>query len=201
MHWDVDQPSVTVEDVGDEGVVVAAVHGDLDVDTFRQVRQALFSCLNGRTSALVVDLGDVGFFGSMGIAVLVEARQRADVVGAGFAVVAGRRTVARPIRLTDTEDLLRLHRTMDEALAGVRGGSGHHDHGYEHQGDQPERYGYHGAHFEHPGNGFARHADEPARHNGQVSRFEHPGNRFEHDGDRFEHHDAPADSEFSWWSS
>ncbi|MEU4765130.1 STAS domain-containing protein [Actinosynnema sp. NPDC023794] len=124
MHGDVDQQPVTVEDVGDDGVVIAAVHGDFDVDSFRDVREALFTCLNGRASALVVDLGDVGFFGSMGIAVLVEARQRADVVGAGFAVVAGRRTVARPIRMTDTEDLLRLHRTQDEALASVRGRSG-----------------------------------------------------------------------------
>lgn len=124
MHGDVDQQPVTVEDVGDDGVVIAAVHGDFDVDSFRDVREALFTCLNGRASALVVDLGDVGFFGSMGIAVLVEARQRADVVGAGFAVVAGRRTVARPIRMTDTEDLLRLHRTQDEALAAVRARSG-----------------------------------------------------------------------------
>ncbi|MFE9748970.1 STAS domain-containing protein [Saccharothrix saharensis] len=125
MHGDVDQPSVTVREVGEDGVVVAAVHGDLDVDTFRDVREALFTCLNGRASALVVDLGDVGFFGSMGIAVLVEVRQRADVVGAGFAVVAGRRSVARPIRMTDTEDLLRLHRTPEEALDAVRGRSGH----------------------------------------------------------------------------
>jgi anti-sigma B factor antagonist len=124
VHGDVDQPSVTVREAGDDGVVVAAVHGDFDVDTFREVREALFTCLNGRASALVVDLADVGFFGSMGIAVLVEARQRADVVGAGFAVAANRRTVARPIRLTDMEDLLRLHRTCDEALASVREGSG-----------------------------------------------------------------------------
>ncbi len=124
MHVDVDQPTVTVQDLGDDGVVVAAVHGDFDVDTFREVREGLFTCLNGRASALVVDLGDVGFFGSMGIAVLVEARQRADVVGAGFAVVAGRRTVARPIRMTDMEDVLRLHRTVEEALAAVRAQSG-----------------------------------------------------------------------------
>ncbi|TQM84410.1 anti-anti-sigma factor [Saccharothrix saharensis] len=124
MHGDVDQPSVTVREVGEDGVVIAAVHGDFDVDTFRDVREALFTCLNGRASALVVDLGDVGFFGSMGIAVLVEARQRADVVGAGFAVVAGRRSVARPIRMTDTEDLLRLHRTPEEALDAVRDRSG-----------------------------------------------------------------------------
>jgi anti-anti-sigma factor len=124
VHEDVGQPSVTVQDVGDDGVVVAAVRGDFDVDTFRDVREALFTCLNGSASALVVDLGEVGFFGSMGIAVLVEARQRADVVGAGFAVVAGRRTVARPIRVTDTDDLLRLHRTRDEALATVRARSG-----------------------------------------------------------------------------
>lgn len=113
------RPPVAVDvDVRDD-VVVAAVCGDVDVDTFRQVREALFFCLNRGGRALVVDLGDVGFFGSMGIAVLVEARQRADVLGAGFAVVAGRRAVARPIRTADMEDLLRVHRTLDEALAAV----------------------------------------------------------------------------------
>ncbi|MFI9008113.1 STAS domain-containing protein [Actinosynnema sp. NPDC053489] len=122
MHVDVEQPAVTVRDGGADGVVIADVHGDFDVDTFREVREALFTCLNGRAAALVVDLGDVGFFGSMGIAVLVEVRQRADVVGAGFAVVAGRRTVARPIRMTDMEDVLRLHRTTEEAVAAVRAG-------------------------------------------------------------------------------
>ncbi|WP_367128477.1 STAS domain-containing protein [Saccharothrix sp. HUAS TT1] len=120
MHGEVGQPLVTVEAVCDDGVVVAAVHGDFDVDHYREVREGLFTCLNGRASALVVDLGDVGFFGSMGIAVLVEARQRADVVGAGFAVVAARRAVARPMRVTDTEGVLRVHRTQDEALAAVR---------------------------------------------------------------------------------
>ncbi|MFE2756902.1 STAS domain-containing protein [Actinosynnema sp. NPDC059335] len=191
MHGIVDQPSVTVEDVGDDGVVVAAVHGDLDVDTFRDVRQALFSCLNGQTSALVVDLGDVGFFGSMGIAVLVEARQRADVLGAGFAVVAGRRTVARPIRMTDMEDLLRLHRTQDEALATVRNGveprgwddPDHREpahHGLDHHGPDHHRPDHHGTDGvgHRTANGVGHHAPDP---------FDRPEDR--------------SDDGFSWWSS
>ncbi|WP_051766551.1 STAS domain-containing protein [Saccharothrix syringae] len=121
MLEDVEE-SVTVEVVEGGDAFVAAVHGDVDVDNFRRVREVLFTCLNRGAPALVVDLDDVGFFGSMGIAVLVEARQRADVLDVGFAVVAGRRAVARPIRVADMEELLGLHRTLDEALAAVRGG-------------------------------------------------------------------------------
>lgn len=118
---EVDEPPTAVEVLEDRGVLVAEVRGDVDVDTFRDVREALFTCLNQGAPALVVDLCGVGFFGTMGIAVLVEARQRADVLGTGFAVVAGRRAVARPIRVADLEDVLGLHRTRDEALAAVRG--------------------------------------------------------------------------------
>jgi anti-sigma B factor antagonist len=115
---DLDQAPVTVD--GEDGVAVAVVHGDVDIDNYRLVREALFSCLNGGVPGLVVDLADVGFFGSMGIAVLVEARQRADVLGVGFAVVAGRRAVARPMRIADVEGLLRVRRTLDEALTAAR---------------------------------------------------------------------------------
>ncbi|GGP86432.1 STAS domain-containing protein [Saccharothrix coeruleofusca] len=118
MLGQVDQPSVEV--AVREGVVVAAVRGDVDVDNFRQVREALFTCLNRGGAALVVDLDGVGFFGSMGIAVLVEARQRADVLDTGFAVVAGRRAVVRPIRTADVEELLQVRRTLEEALAAAR---------------------------------------------------------------------------------
>ena len=118
MHEESEQPSIMVE-VTAEDAVIAGVRGDVDHDTFREIRDALFTCMVGR-AALVVDLDDVAFFGSIGIAVLLETRQRADQLGIRFAVVAGRRTVARPIRLTDTQDLLRLQRTREEALAVVR---------------------------------------------------------------------------------
>lgn len=120
MRGEVEQPSVMVEVTTAEDVVIAVVRDDVDHDTFREIRSALFSCMAGRAAALVVDLDDVGFFGSIGIAVLLEIRQRADQMGMRFAVVAGRRTVARPIRLTDTQDLLHVQRTREDALAAVR---------------------------------------------------------------------------------
>ncbi|MEV6717479.1 STAS domain-containing protein [Lentzea sp. NPDC051208] len=120
MHEEAEQPLIMVEVTTAEDVVIAVVHGDVDHDTFREIRDALFTCMAGRAAALVVDLDDVGFFGSIGIAVLLETRQRADQLGIRFAVVAGRRTVARPIRLTDTQDLLCLQRTREQALAVIR---------------------------------------------------------------------------------
>ncbi|MCX2952783.1 STAS domain-containing protein [Lentzea sp. NEAU-D7] len=120
MHEDVEKPLITVEVDSTHDVVIVAVHGDVDHETFQQIRDTLFTRIGNGAGALVVDLDDVGFFGSIGIAVLLEARQRADQLGVRFAVVAGRRAVIRPIRSTDTQDLLRVQRTRAEALAAVR---------------------------------------------------------------------------------
>ncbi|WP_433260514.1 STAS domain-containing protein [Actinosynnema sp. CS-041913] len=103
-----------------DGVVIAEVRGGIDTESCRQVRADLFACLRGSPDGLVVDLAGVEFFGSLGIAVLVEVWERAGRSGVALAVVAARRAVARPMRLTRVDDLLGLCSTVDEAVAAVR---------------------------------------------------------------------------------
>lgn len=130
MYEDVDGPTATVKVTKRRGVVFAEVHGEIDTETYRGVREELFACLEGGPAALVVDLAGVGFFGSMGIAVLVEVRERAERLGTAFAVAAGQRTVVGPMRLTEVDGLLTLCATVEEALAVVRGGAGGPDDGF-----------------------------------------------------------------------
>ncbi|MFD1148740.1 STAS domain-containing protein [Saccharothrix hoggarensis] len=120
MDGNVDQAAVTVKVARRRGVAFVEVHGEIDTDTYRQVRQELFACLDGATSALVVDLAGVAFLGSMGIAVLVEVRERARELGVGFAVAAGQRTVVRPMRMSEVDRLLGLCATVAEAVAVAR---------------------------------------------------------------------------------
>ncbi|MGM1060546.1 STAS domain-containing protein [Saccharothrix sp. Mg75] len=143
MEQDVHLPPVNVGVVvaRRRGVVFAEVRGEVDTDSYRQVRQELFSCLDGAPAALVVDLRRVEFFGSLGIAVLMEVHERATGLGAGFAVVAGHRTVVQPIRVTDVGELLGLCSTVEEAVARVEGRDDEHRSDGRYQGDDGRRQG------------------------------------------------------------
>ncbi|GAA1299247.1 STAS domain-containing protein [Saccharothrix xinjiangensis] len=124
MDGDLDGAPVSVRVARRRGVVFAGVHGEIDTDSYREVRQELFACLEDNPTALVVDLGGVGLFGSLGIAVLMEVHERAHETGVGFAVVARQRTVVEPMRVTEVDVLLTLRPTVDEALAAVMARSG-----------------------------------------------------------------------------
>lgn len=111
------QPSpildVRVSRAGD--ALVVSVTGELDMDTVPEVRAAITSGLSGNPSALVLDLSEVGFFGSAGLSLLLEARHRVDAL----AVVATRRAVLRPIQLTAIAPLFGVFGSVEEALDSV----------------------------------------------------------------------------------
>ncbi|TQM85518.1 anti-anti-sigma factor [Saccharothrix saharensis] len=118
------QPSpildIRVTRAGD--VLVIGVTGELDSDTVPEVRAALDAGLSEPSSAVVLDLSEVGFFSSAGLSLLLETRRRVDVL----AVVATRRAVLRPIQLTAIAPLLSVFASVDEAL--VRAASTQHAH-------------------------------------------------------------------------
>lgn len=69
-------------------------------------------------TGLVVDLAEVDFLASMGIALLVELSKRsADRVA--FAVVAHGSATARPLEMLGLGDVLAIHPRLDDALAAL----------------------------------------------------------------------------------
>ncbi|MFI9009886.1 STAS domain-containing protein [Actinosynnema sp. NPDC053489] len=96
-------------------IPVITVAGEVDMDTVPEVRATLAAELAGGPPALVLDLTDVGFFSSAGLSLLLDARRRVDAL----AVVATRRAVLRPIKVTAIASLLSVFGSVDEALAHV----------------------------------------------------------------------------------
>ena len=80
-------PDFTVDVCQVGAMAVVAPHGEVDLATVAAVRAALRS---GEVSARVVlDLRQVEFMDSAGLALIVEQMRRADRDGFGFAVVRG----------------------------------------------------------------------------------------------------------------
>jgi anti-sigma B factor antagonist len=103
----------------DRQALVVTVAGEIDVLTVPRLRAAVaagFDQLH-EGEVLVIDLTDVTFLGSPGLAALVDvtqaARQRREPLRI---VVDHTRPVIRPIELTGLDDLLALFTTVEDAL-------------------------------------------------------------------------------------
>ncbi|GAA2880757.1 STAS domain-containing protein [Pseudonocardia halophobica] len=111
-----DEPAGSVRlDQVPEGVVLA-VAGALDLSLAPKVQRTVERAARLRPALLVIDLTEVTFLASAGMAELVRAnRQLGGQVP--VRVVATGRLVLRPLELTRLTDELTIHPTLADALA------------------------------------------------------------------------------------
>jgi anti-sigma B factor antagonist len=102
-----------------DGITVVSVAGEVDLATAPDLQAALDTALTEDPAALVVDLSEVTFLGSVGLQLLVSTQQRLRQ-GARFAVAADGAATSRPIHLTGLDELLKLYPTLEEALVAVQ---------------------------------------------------------------------------------
>jgi anti-anti-sigma factor len=94
------QLSLRVED--DAGRTFVTVAGEVDMESAAQLR----SCLRTLDGNVVVDLAEVTFLDSSGIAALVNARKRLLDLGGTLMLRAPRSNVREVIRITGLDELL-----------------------------------------------------------------------------------------------
>ena len=99
-----------------DGVVVVAVSGVVDMITAPQVEEAIKTALGKTPQGLIVDLSHVEFLASAGMGILVAAHDDAPD-GVDLHLVAEGPATSRPLKLVGIADIVPLHATLDEALA------------------------------------------------------------------------------------
>lgn len=100
-----------------DGAVILSVFDVIDAATADEVSAAVDDALAGSPQALVIDLTGVTFLASVGMTILIKARED---VGGGFAVVAEGNATRRPLMLVGLDSEMTLCRTRDEALRAVQ---------------------------------------------------------------------------------
>lgn len=97
--------------------VVIRVSGEIDLNTVERFQQSLET--EPVSSALVVDLSAVTFFGSAGLGALVKATACAGRHRRLLRlVVDNNRAVLRPLQVTGLDQLLILYYTVEDAVRG-----------------------------------------------------------------------------------
>ena len=99
-----------------DGVQVVAVFGEIDEYNIDPIRTAL----DLSSPAVVLDLCAVTFFGSAGLALLVECQQEAEHNDTVFVIAAAQRAILRPLGVTGVDQMILRYDAAPEALAAVR---------------------------------------------------------------------------------
>lgn len=98
--------------------LLVTVSGEVDALTAPRLVAVLAEQLQADLLAtLIVDLRQVRFFASLGIAALIEARDLAAARGVRFRlVVDANRRVTRPLEMSGMAELLELHAELEDAV-------------------------------------------------------------------------------------
>ncbi len=101
--------------------VVVTVSGEIDLSTRGELAEQLDGALDAVSppQSLVVDLSEVTFLGSAGLALLLDTQDAAVRKGVPLRVVATQRVVRRPIEAVGLSAALPLYPTVESALTEV----------------------------------------------------------------------------------
>jgi len=104
-----------------DGYELLSVEGELDIATAPRMLAALNEAIAEVETPLVVDLTEVMFMDSTGLALLMNARRRVVRQGHGFAIICPTGPIARVFEIADMVDSLRVCPDQESArLAATR---------------------------------------------------------------------------------
>ncbi len=100
-----------------DGTRVLAVRGELDALTAPQLAEAVDAGLAEAPTALIVDLLEVEFLASAGMAVLLDGQRVATQLAKRFGVVADGPITNRPMVLMGLDQVISLYPNLNAALS------------------------------------------------------------------------------------
>ncbi|MFI9383422.1 STAS domain-containing protein [Kutzneria sp. NPDC052558] len=100
-----------------EDIAVVRVDGEIDMVTAPALESQVAALLREKPRVLVIDLTDVRFFSSAGLAVLALAHRESDDT-TELRVVADDQAVLRPMELTGLTEDLEIRPSLTAALEG-----------------------------------------------------------------------------------
>ena len=98
-----------------QGASIVAFTGEVDLESSPAAREILLKCLES-TSKVIVDLSEVSYIDSSGVASLVEALQAAKKNGSQFSLAAASEPTRRVLELARLDKVFTMYDSVDEGL-------------------------------------------------------------------------------------
>ncbi len=103
-----------------DGTPSVALVGELNVSTAPDLRRRLMKYLDGNRPKLLLDLVELSFMDTSGLATLIEAHLKAEKNGGKLALFGLAARIAEVFAVTRVTELLHVYDSEQEALAAVR---------------------------------------------------------------------------------
>ena len=111
-----DQITLSLSSPGERQTVIE-VGGEVDMVTSPHLRSAVLDQYAAGAELVVLDLDQVTFLGTSGLAVLIEVREAAHAAGVELRLACTARRVLRPLSIAGLVPLFDIHDTIDQAIA------------------------------------------------------------------------------------
>lgn len=108
---------IEIEDLGNASLV--RVSGEVDMSNSPTVRDSLMDLIAGKAPAIVVDLGEVSYMDSSGIATLVEGLQETTSYGGKFRIAGLTEKVKQVFELALLTDVFDIYPDAEQAKEGL----------------------------------------------------------------------------------
>jgi anti-sigma B factor antagonist len=102
-----------------EAIWLISLAGELDFESAPRFRQALVNATPPKGEDVVLDLSELGFLDSSGLASVVDLYLRLNGAGAGLAVVSNREHINRMFRVTSVDRFLPIAPTREQAIEAL----------------------------------------------------------------------------------
>ena len=103
-----------------DGIIVIQVSGEIDMTSSLAFNERLFEELDGGAMLVVLDLDAADRVDTTGLTVILELAKQCRRENRELAIVCSEGWVRRALAVTELDQLIATHATMDEALG--RGG-------------------------------------------------------------------------------
>jgi anti-sigma B factor antagonist len=108
---------LSVVELGLSGTAGIAVRGELELATAPELTAALDDAIRQTTGPFVIDLSQVGFLDSSGIACLIRARALLGRDDRELGLICPPGSARRALELTGVDELVALYATRDELVS------------------------------------------------------------------------------------
>lgn len=103
-----------------EGVSIVTIEGDVDLYSSPKAREVFLDCVAKKLPVLV-DLSNVGYIDSSGVASLVECLQASRKAGRNFALASVSEAALKVLRLARLDKVFTIFDTVEDGIRGIAG--------------------------------------------------------------------------------
>jgi len=109
---------LTVESAERDGWTVLSLKGDLDVYTAPRLKEAIAESVDRGGKLVAVDLSEVRFLDSTGLAVIVGGMKRVKENDGSLVLVAPNDQIRRILTITDLIKILQVRDSIESVVSG-----------------------------------------------------------------------------------